>query len=212
MVTGHRLVENRNRSTFPSHWPARASQSRGSSFSASSCFSGSAGSIRAPRSRTARRSVRRTRSTRGSSPASVRSAVRAPRRTHCRPASRRSASAGGEGPGNYAFCDVDQSQQGVPGQPADAADGSQLVIYGQVHALQVADSRRRTAARRARRELVDSFRPLVANFNPPRRLRRYYVRMRVRGQRFDPPSPADQIPRRLLRADRARDHDGGRAR
>jgi hypothetical protein len=50
---------------------------------------------------------------------------------------------GGEGRGNYAWCDVDQpQQQGVPGPPADAADGWQLLIYGQVHALQVADSRR----------------------------------------------------------------------
>ena len=85
---------------------------------------------------------------------------------------------GGEGPGNYAFCDVDQSQQGVPGQPADAADGSQLVIYGQVHALQVADSRRVPLPDGLGAIwLIPSGRWLCAVLNPPRRLRRYYVRM-----------------------------------
>jgi hypothetical protein len=46
---------------------------------------------------------------------------------------------GGEGPGGYAWCDVDHPQP--PGQ-ADAANGWRLAIFGKVHQLLVADSRR----------------------------------------------------------------------
>jgi len=86
---------------------------------------------------------------------------------------------GGEGPGNYAFCTVDQPQpSGVPGQPADAADGWQLVIYGQVHALQVADSRRvRLPDGLGAIWLIPSGRWLCAVLDG-RRWRRYSVRMR----------------------------------
>jgi hypothetical protein len=86
---------------------------------------------------------------------------------------------GGEGPGNYAACDVNQSPRpGVPGQPADAANGWQLVIDGQVHALQVADSRRVPLPDGLGAIwLIPSGRWLCAVLNGPR-WRRYFVRMR----------------------------------
>ena len=86
---------------------------------------------------------------------------------------------GGEGPGNYSACDVDQSQQrGVPGQPADAANGWKLAIYGQVHALQMADSRRVPLPDGLGAIwLIPSGRWLCAVLNGPR-WHSYFVRMR----------------------------------
>jgi hypothetical protein len=57
---------------------------------------------------------------------------------------------GGEGPGNYAWCDVDTSQvvarpqgsSGTLGQPTDTPSRSRLTIYGQKHDLQLTESRR----------------------------------------------------------------------
>jgi len=50
---------------------------------------------------------------------------------------------GGEGPGKYAWCNVDHPEQCAdPACTADAANGWRLLIYGQVHVLQIADSRR----------------------------------------------------------------------
>jgi hypothetical protein len=85
---------------------------------------------------------------------------------------------GGEGPGNYAWCNVNQSGPGgVLGQPADAADGWKLVIYGRVHALQVADSRRVPLPDGLGAIwLIPSGRWLCAVLNG-RRWRTYFVRM-----------------------------------
>ncbi len=86
---------------------------------------------------------------------------------------------GGEGPGNYAWCDVDHSQlHGVPGQRADAGNGWQLAIFGKVHVLQVADSRRVLLPDGLGAIwLIPSGRWLCAVLNGPR-WRRYFVRMR----------------------------------
>lgn len=89
---------------------------------------------------------------------------------------------GGEGRGNYASCNVNQPPPaGVPGHAADAADaadGWQLRIYGQVHALQVTASRRvRLPAGLGALWLIPSGRWLCAVLDG-RRWRRYFVRMR----------------------------------
>lgn len=86
---------------------------------------------------------------------------------------------GGEGPGNYAWCDVNDSQpHGVPGQRADAANGWQLAIFGKVHVLQVADSRRVLLPDGLGAIwLIPSGRWLCAVLNGPR-WRPYFVRMR----------------------------------
>lgn len=82
---------------------------------------------------------------------------------------------GGEGPGNYAWCNVNQPS--LPGPRADAANGWKLVIYGQVHALQVNDSRRvPLPPRLGAIWLVPSGRWLCAVLNA-RRWRTYSVRM-----------------------------------
>jgi hypothetical protein len=84
---------------------------------------------------------------------------------------------GGEGRGNYAWCNVNQPPEGVPDQPADAANGWKLVIYGQARALQVNDSRRIPLPDGLGAIwLIPSGRWLCAVLNG-RRWRPYYVRM-----------------------------------
>jgi hypothetical protein len=84
---------------------------------------------------------------------------------------------GGEGPGNYAWCDVNQPTYGIDDQPADAANGWKLFIYGQAHTLQVNDSRRvPLPPRLGAIWLIPSGRWLCALLNA-RRWRTYPVRM-----------------------------------
>jgi hypothetical protein len=84
---------------------------------------------------------------------------------------------GGEGPRNYAWCDVNRPPFGIDDQPADAANGWKLLIYGQAHTLQVNDSRRvPLPPRLGAIWLIPSGRWLCALLDA-RRWRAYFVRM-----------------------------------
>ncbi|HTT27196.1 MAG TPA: hypothetical protein VMG37_02195 [Solirubrobacteraceae bacterium] len=85
---------------------------------------------------------------------------------------------GGEGPRSYAWCAVDHPEQCAESTcTADAANGWRLLIYGHVHALEVADSRRVPLPDGLGAIwLIPSGRWLCAVQNGPR-FRNYYVRM-----------------------------------